>query len=139
MIHKNCGGSLVIDCSSMYVIRSPSIKITSKGLQPGVIQIDSSKIKSSAKLMCSTCHATFSNKEEYMEGVQEICSICHEKRDASEIKFADNTGFVCIHCIKKLSDSKFDIKTSKDKLLLLYGEILSKVDSPTLLTILMKK
>lgn len=139
MIHKKCGGKLVLDCTSLYLIQSPSVKISSRGIFPGIIQIDSNKVKSTAKLICSKCQEVFSSKDEYEDGILEPCSICGNSYPPSEIKVTDCLSNVCVHCIELANSSKLSSNKIKDKMLMLYGEILNKADSPTLLTILMKK
>lgn len=139
MIHKKCGGKLVLDCTSLYLIQSPSIKITTKGILPGPVQIDSNKNRSGVKLLCSQCQEEFSKKEEYEDGILETCSICRKDYPPSEIQVTDYITGICIHCISKANSSKLDSTKIADKMLALYGEVLKKGDNPTLLTILMKK
>lgn len=139
MIHKKCTGKLVLDCTSMYLIQSPSIKITVNGVFPGVVQIDSNKAKGNARLICSKCGDTFSTKNEFEDEVLETCGLCGKNYPPSEIKINDYFTGLCIHCISKINSSKLDVSEIKDRMLYMYGEILNKIDSPTLLTILMKK
>jgi hypothetical protein len=139
MIHKKCGGRLLLDCTSMYLIQSPSIKITTKGILPGVIQIDSNKSKGCAKLLCSECQKEFSDKESFENEILETCSLCRKDYPPSETKIIEYVGTVCVHCINRANSAKLDLDNIKDKMLSLYGQVLSKGDNPTLLTILMKK
>lgn len=139
MIHRKCNGKLVLDCSSMYLIQSPSIKITTKGIVPGVIQIDSNKAKGCIRLVCSTCQTEFNDKNSFEEGILETCFVCRKDYPPSEIRVTDYINAICVHCIDKINSSKLDPNAVKDKMLALYGEILNKGDNPTLLTILMKK
>jgi len=129
MIHKKCKGKLVIDCTEMYKLRSPAIKVTDQGLFPGVIQIDSSKVKSSAKLICSECNKTFSNKEEYMD-IVEVCGVCKHEFPPDKIRYISGLFFVCDTCINSNEDNQ---------LLKYFGNMLKGKEFPTLLTILMKK
>ena len=139
MIHKKCSGKIVLDCTSMYLIQSPSINIYTRVISPGVVQIDSNKTKGCAKLICSTCQESFSNKNEFEEGILDSCSICGNNYPPSELQVTEYASVICIHCIEKAKTSKFEDNKIQDKMLYLYGEILKKGDNPTLLTILMKK
>lgn len=136
LTHKKCGGSIEIDCSSLYLIRSAGLKITTRGIFPGVIQIDSARNKSTTKLICSHCHNIFSTKEDYQNEIVERCIFCQESHSTEELKVVDGLGMVCTDCISNINAGKV---TAKEKLLLYYGDIIKGKDFPTLLTILMKK
>lgn len=133
MYHKKCTGKIEIDCTSMFVLRSPSIRVDSTGIFPGPIQIDSAKIKSSAKLVCHNCQETFTTKDEYEEGIVETCAICRDKYPPSQIRVVDGLSYVCQNCIDSKSSSK------ENKIAMYFGELIRNKDYPTLLTILMKK
>lgn len=137
MNHKGCGSKLVLDCSAMYSINSPSIKITNRGLLPGVIQIDEIK-GGKIVLYCPTCHTSFSNKSDYEKGIEITCNICSESRSIGEIKISDtlNDIFVCTTCINKIMEGK---QTPKDKILSLYGNLIKKTTFKSLLDIILNK
>jgi hypothetical protein len=136
MIHKKCGGSIDIDCSSLYLIRSAGLKITSRGILPGVIQIDSAKNKSTSRLVCSRCDYIFSNKDDYQNEIVDKCIFCQEHHSSEGLRVVDGLGVICVDCIANINSGKV---TAKDKLLLYYGDIIKGKEFPTLLTILMKK
>lgn len=137
MIHKKCGGKLVLDCTSFYNIQSPSIKITNKGLMPGVVEITLNKIKSNPRLICSRCYNDFSSKEEYENEITETCVICRKEFSPSKIKIISNSVFVCFDCCKKASSKSID--EGEDKLFYVFGEYLSKAEGSILLDVLIKK
>lgn len=140
MIHKKCGGSIVIDCSSLYKIQSPSIQITTKGIQPGMVEIRTVNKKETPKFMCSTCEEVFQSKDEFESEILEICSICESEKSPSEIMVNSYIYKICTECLDKAKNpEKLNSRLSKDRTLQLYGEILRKVESISLLTILMKK
>jgi hypothetical protein len=136
MIHKKCGGTIEIDCSSLYLIRSAGLRVTTRGILPGVIQIDSTKNKSTTKLVCSQCHEILFSKDDYQNEIVDKCIFCQENHSTDELKVIDGLGMVCIKCISNINSGKM---TAKDKLLLYYGDIIKGKEFPTLLTILMKK
>lgn len=131
MIHSNqkCRGNIVIDCSSFFTIQSPSIKITSRGVQPGIIQIDAGKSKST-NLMCFKCGEVFSTKKQLDENILDSCSICGESFQPSKLYIIDNGGGtrVCEKCKSGNSDN--------EKVLALYGQFLKKAKYTNLLDIL---
>ena len=140
MIHKKCGGQIVMDCSSMYKIQSPSIVITTKGIQPGMIQIDTNNKRETPKLMCSSCGDIFQSKDEFESEILETCNICEQEKPPSEIMVNEYIYKICKTCIDKASNpEKLNLSLSKDRTLSLYGQILKKADNMSLLTILMKK
>lgn len=136
LTHKKCGGAIEIDCNSLYLIRSAGLKITARGILPGIIQIDSAKIKSSVKLICSQCHDVFSTKEDYQNEVEDKCIFCQTNHSTDKLHIVDGLGMVCDDCISNINSGKL---TAKDKLLLYYGDIIKGKEFPALLTILMKK
>jgi hypothetical protein len=136
MNHKKCGGTIEVDCSSLYLIRSAGLKITTRGILPGVIQIDAAKTKSTTKLTCSQCHEVFSTKDDYQNEIVDKCIFCQTNHSTDELKVIDGLGMVCIECISNINLGKI---TAKNKLLLYYGDIIKGKEFPTLLTILMKK
>jgi hypothetical protein len=136
MNHKKCGGQIVLDLSGSFVINSPSLNITTKGISPGMIQIDASSQKKRPVLICKICEEKFSTQDEFEEGILEICGVCGHEYPPSEIRVTDFISRICNNCMKddgKKSDS------SQKRILFLYGEVIRKVENPTLLTILMKK
>lgn len=139
MIHKKCKGNIVLDCSSIYIINSPSMTINTKGITPGPIQIDYAKKKEPTKLMCIKCGSSFGTKEEFEEEILDSCSICGEECPPSQIRVTDYVNKICDTCIERGKSNKLNPDVLKDKMLMLYGQMLSKGDNPTLLTILMKK
>jgi hypothetical protein len=143
MIHKNCGGTIVLDLSEMYLINSPSINISPKGITPGMIQIDSNPEKKHSRLMCNKCGETLSSQEEFEDEITELCGIC-AKYFAPSLIFVTDFFKICKSCLNyEYSDSATSKRIGKDatyyKILSLYGEAIHKADNPTLLTILMKK
>lgn len=141
MIHKKCGGKILLDCTSMYSIQSPSIRITPNGILPGVIQIDLNKEGKGSRYVCSTCGEILFGKEQYEKEIVEICCLCGEQHCPSEIRINDYISGICINCISKATsnDKELNPSKNKDKLYIMYGELLKKQDSPTLLTVLLKK
>lgn len=139
MIHKNCGGSIVIDLSSQYLIQSPTVRITSSGIFPGMIQIDSKK-GGSNKYACSKCHKSFEGKDDFIEQIVESCALCGNEFSPDKINIAgsDYSHKLCTDCV---SASKKTTSTTsvKDKMLYMYGQFLKNVETVTLLTLLMKK
>lgn len=138
MNHKNCGGSIVIDCSNRYVLRSPSVKITSNGVFPGVLQIDAIGGKTSNRFMCAKCNAIFSTKEEFEEELVDTCFLCHEEHSVSKLFFVEGISYICDSCKKKV-DNPEKYASMNDKTLMYFGQYLKNKTYPTLLTILMKK
>jgi hypothetical protein len=140
MIHNKCGGAIVMDCSSMYKIQSPSIVITTRGIQPGMVQIDALNKRETPTLMCSSCGDIFQSKDEFESEILETCSICEHEKSPSEIIITEYVYKICKDCIDRAnSPEKLNSKISKDRTLSLYGQVLKKVESISLLTILMKK
>lgn len=140
MIHKKCGGNIVMDCSSMYKIQSPSIQITTRGIQPGMVQIDTLNKRETPKLMCSSCGDVFQTKEEFESEILETCNICEHEKPPSKIMVNDYVYKICNECIDRANNpEKLNPKLSKDRTLSLYGQVLKKVENVSLLTILMKK
>lgn len=137
MKHKNCGGNIVLDLSSVYIINSPTIVISTKGMSPGMIQIDSSPGKNASKLSCNKCGESFSGKEKFEEEILGTCSICNKEFPPSELKVNDYIPMVCNECLDP--NSKKKVESLQRSMLALYQEVLMKQDNPTLLTILMKK
>jgi hypothetical protein len=139
MIHKSCGGKIVLDCTSMYIIQSPSIIISSKGISPGMIQIDSCKDKKGVKLLCSKCQITFSGKDDFENNLLDTCGICGNNHPPSKLRVSEFLSKVCEDCIDRTKSSKLDINKRKDQILAYFGEALQKLDAPSLLSILLKK
>lgn len=138
MFHKNCNGKIVLDLSSVYVLRSPSIEITPKGIFPGMIQIESTDKKANASLQC-TCGTIFSDKDDFEEFLTEACIICHDIFPPSKIRVTDYITHICDDCISGRNSGKVSPNSSGGRLLAAYGQILNKIEAPTLLTILLKK
>lgn len=140
MIHKKCGGNIVMDCSSLYKIQSPSVVITTKGISPGMVQIDIANKRESSKLMCSSCGQIFQTKEEFDTEILETCIICEHEKSPSEIMINDYVNKICKECIDRANNpDKLNTRLSKDRTLSLYGQAIRKVENISLLTILMKK
>ncbi len=138
MKHKKCGGSIVMDLTGLYIINSPSISITPKGISPGMIQIDSCVNKSHAKLICNKCNQVLSTKEDFEEEIIESCGVCGNEYDPSQIHVTDYISKICNECLNSKS-TKTRTSNPQRNLLSLYGEIIQKGENPTLLTILLKK
>lgn len=137
MIHKNCSGNVVVDLSSLYTLRSPSISISTRGLAHGMVQIESSKNKKPAVLLCEKCDQAFTNKEEFESGILEKCEVCQELYPPGELRVTDYIPLICEDCIKDKTRTPDD--TSNGRYISLYMGVITKGDHPTLLTILMKK
>lgn len=139
MIHKDCEGQIVLDCSGIYTIQSPSMVITPKGITPGMIQIDACKDKKGVKLICSKCGEVFSTKDDFENKVLEECGICRHGKSPSKIRVTEYISRVCDDCIERVKVGKINTSRKADQILSYFGEVLQKLDAPTLLTILMKK
>lgn len=139
MIHKNCGGNIVMDLSGMYLINSPGLNITTKGIFPGMLQVDTSPEKRHIKLLCSKCGDSFSTKEEFESGIVDVCDICGKERSPSEIRITDYIPKICDNCIDNENSAKLTENSIQKRIFSLYGEVLHKIESSTLLTILLKK
>jgi len=139
MNHKKCGNKLVLDCSHLYKIQSPSITISTKGIFPGTVQIDFSGNSGPSVLRCNTCNEEFSTKKEMEDGIVEECVFCKKEYPPSEILVSDYINKICIHCGDSSKASKTSNAAAKN-LLSLYGQVLSKSNNNiTLLDILTKK
>lgn len=138
MIHKDCGGNIVIDVSSVYRLRSPSIVYTQKGISPGMIEIDTSGKRGVFTLLCEKCEESFSQREEFEKNILEKCDACGEFYSPSEIKITDYIPKICIKCINK--ENRKEVSTARNRYISLFGEAIKSLgDAPALLTILMKK
>lgn len=136
MEHKNCGGSVVLDLTDCFIITSPSMVVTTKGISSGMLQIDSSGNKKPAKFICLKCKEILDLKNKLDDEIIERCVACSREFHPSDILVTDIVPFLCKECAK--GEGK-NIDTSAS-FLSLYGAFLKKVSEfPTLLQVLSKK
>jgi hypothetical protein len=142
MIHIPCKADVVIDLSTHVAVRSPSIKITERGISPGMVEIATIKRKPAMyTLVCKKCEERINNS---LESVGERCFICSEIVPLSRIHYSD-VGFICKDCIsasaeqkqsKQKAEEEFDEEDEdivKKRLLVLYEEVIKKSgEFPTL-------
>jgi hypothetical protein len=125
MNHKKCGGNIVVDTSSMFVIRSRGIKICQDGIKPGIIQIDYANKPGISALACSKCNRVFNTEREIENEVEEVCLICEKAYPPSQIEIISNSNNipVCIHCTKEMKNPNTNMTPTKTRMINLYGSI----------------
>lgn len=134
-----CKSEVEMQLNSMYVLRSPSIQINTKGIAPGMIEVAMTGKKATNVLCCPKCEKDFETKEEFEEGIIQECAICNESYRPSQIKVTPYITCVCEKCISK-SGKELDLSTGAGKYLAMYSEALkSSVEITSLLTLLLKK
>lgn len=104
--HRGCGGSLVVDCSGMFSLRSPSISVSSMGISIGAVEI-SEKMGNLSKLMltCIKCEAVLEIPEKEEE-ISVECVICHKKKPVKDILVSREYSSFCTTCNSVLNGEK---------------------------------
>ncbi len=140
MKHIKCGGTIVLDLSNQYWLRSPAMIITSKSITPGMIQLESNPKGSGFKFVCQKCNTTFSTKEEMLEEIVENCGTCGRENLVNQIFVSDHVSRVCQKCVDDVTNNKrIDTSTTTGRILATLGSAIISADMPTLLTIMLKK
>jgi len=119
----------------MYSIRSPAINISTKGIFPGVVEIAAPVKKSQVALVCPFCDEII-QKEDFDNEITEKCSICGDVFPPSEIYVNDYISKICYGCIEKKQHGNNEIINTY---ISLYDGVISRENSVTLLSLLMKK
>ncbi len=135
MIHKGCGGNIAIDVSELYTLQSPAFTISVKGIIPGMMELSSKDSSGRLRLFCQKCGDHFSDKKDYEDELQDTCSVCGELYSPSEIKVTEPISKICNNCLEGKSSGN----GTQKRILSLYGGAIRTADSPTLLTVMMKK
>lgn len=142
MRHIKCGGTIVLDCTSIFLLQSPAMVINSKGISPGMIEVVVNNKNGGFKYICQECDKVFSSKEEIEEQITETCSTCGDEHSPSHIRISDHVSRICNFCIEKVRNGKIqklDLSSINGRMLATLGSAIVSGDMPTLLTLMLKK
>lgn len=100
--HKKCNGALYINVASMFILRSPSIGLTSAGVSVGVLQLED-RPGGTPTLCCSKCGIDMPMDS---EDVVIECSICNKFHPVDRVFSSDQIMAACNNCISMLTGEK---------------------------------
>lgn len=137
IFHKACRHKVVMNLSNMYMVKSPGITITPKGVSPGMIEIDYAAKKAGNSFACTDCGEVFVTKADIEEKLFAVCEICQKEKKPSELFVTEYVTIICEDCIKGTSTKRPD--SVENRYYAFYGEVLKRGEHPTLLAVLQKK
>jgi len=114
-IHKNCGGEISVDITGMLQWKSPSIRLTTKGIEIGVTEIRAKNFSAEGqKFVCLKCKELIENPKKELE-MQ--CQLCQEILSIKEMNTCTQINHVCISCTDIITGKKEPTTSRMTKIL----------------------
>ncbi len=98
MIHAGkCRGTIYPDVTGLFVIKSPSLVVSTKGLSLGPLEIQFKGNSPTVDLICAKCEKKIP-QEKYAEEILVECDLCHKHHPADETFTSRSISRFCQNC-----------------------------------------
>jgi len=107
LLHKNCGGRIVVDITGIFGVRAPAPTVTPQGIDVGVIEIFKRKSAQNITLCCMSCEKSISSVD--FDDVLTECEVCHTAYNIVALQSAPSISCVCENCLNILKGKKTSV------------------------------
>lgn len=101
--HAKCRGDLILEISSLYLIKAPSISITKSGIGVELVEITAKGSgNSDVKCICRKCGENLSIKD--TKEILCLCSLCGNYLPIEELSGSNDFSIICNKCKSYLQE-----------------------------------
>lgn len=143
LIHTSCGKPIFLDVSAGYKFLSPGTSISSRGVEPGIIELVQTRAKKTTTLFCPECGESIDGKYQIEEQIKCSCALCEQVKEISRMHFVDSIQqIICDDCLEIIKDKTGELPRGLDEsrksLYAAFKEYFSPEKCMTVLTIVLK-